>query len=65
MSYSPMLTLHILGGTVGLLSGTAAMAFRKGSPRHVLAVHRCARVASAIPPHISYEMFNIRGPSSI
>lgn len=37
MSYSPILLVHICGGTVGLLSGTAAMSFRKGSPRHVLA----------------------------
>ena len=37
MSYSPILTVHILGGTVGLVSGTAAMCFRKGSHRHVLA----------------------------
>jgi hypothetical protein len=37
MSYSPALVVHILGGTVGLASGTAAMAFRKGSPHHVLA----------------------------
>jgi hypothetical protein len=37
MAYSPALIVHILGGTVGLLSGTAAMVFRKGSPRHVLA----------------------------
>ena len=37
MAYSPVLLVHILGGTVGLLSGTAAMSFRKGSPRHVLA----------------------------
>jgi len=37
VSYSPMLTVHILGGTLGLLSGAAALAFRKGSPRHVLA----------------------------
>ena len=37
MAYSPMLMLHIGGGTLGLLSGTAAMIFRKGSPRHVLA----------------------------
>jgi len=36
MSYSPILTVHILGGTVGLVSGTAAMCFRKGSHRHVL-----------------------------
>ena len=37
MSYSPILLLHICGGTLGLLSGTAALAFRKGSPRHALA----------------------------
>jgi uncharacterized membrane protein len=35
--YSPILVLHICAGTVGLISGTAAMSFRKGSPRHVLA----------------------------
>src|SRR5215470_16691752 len=34
---SPVLVFHICGGTLGLLSGTAAMCFRKGSPRHVLA----------------------------
>jgi hypothetical protein len=37
MSYSPILIVHICGGSLGLLSGTAAMTFRKGSPRHVLA----------------------------
>lgn len=37
MSYSPMLLFHICAGTLGLLSGTAAMCFRKGSPRHALA----------------------------
>jgi uncharacterized membrane protein len=37
MAYSPILVVHILAGTSGLLSGTAAMTFRKGSPRHVLA----------------------------
>jgi len=37
MAYSPILVVHICAGTVGLLSGTAAMSFRKGSPRHVLA----------------------------
>ena len=36
MSYSPILIVHIFAGTVGLLSGTAAIIFRKGSPRHVL-----------------------------
>jgi uncharacterized membrane protein len=37
MPYSPILIGHICAGTSGLLSGTAAMSFRKGSPRHVLA----------------------------
>jgi hypothetical protein len=37
MSYSPILLVHICGGSLGLLSGTAAMSFRKGSPRYVLA----------------------------
>jgi hypothetical protein len=37
MSYSPILIAHICGGVVGLVSGTAATCFRKGSSRHVLA----------------------------
>ncbi len=37
MSYSPTLIVHICAGSLGLLSGTAAMTFSKGSPRHVLA----------------------------
>ena len=37
MSYSPTLLVHICAGSLGLVSGTAAMVFRKGSPRHVLA----------------------------
>src|SRR6266478_4182503 len=37
MAYSPILVVHICAGSLGLLSGTAAMVFRKGSPRHVLA----------------------------
>jgi uncharacterized membrane protein len=37
MAYSPILLVHILAGTTGLLSGAAAIVFRKGSPRHVLA----------------------------
>lgn len=36
MPYSPVLLVHILAGTVGLLSGFAALVFRKGSPRHIL-----------------------------
>jgi hypothetical protein len=37
MLYSPLLPVHISAGIVGILSGTAAMSFRKGSPRHALA----------------------------
>jgi uncharacterized membrane protein len=35
--YSPILPVHILGGTLGLVSGAAAVVFRKGSRGHVLA----------------------------
>ena len=37
MSFSPVLVFHISAGTSALLSGTAAMSFRKGSPRHRVA----------------------------
>jgi Predicted membrane protein len=36
MPFSPLLPVHISAGMVGILSGAAAMTFRKGSPRHVL-----------------------------
>ena len=37
MSFSPVLFLHICAGAVGLLSGAAAVSFRKGSHRHRVA----------------------------
>ena len=37
MLFSPLLPVHISAGVVGILSGAAAMSFRKGSPRHALA----------------------------
>lgn len=37
MSFSPILLVHICAGTLGLLSGAAAISFRKGSRAHVLA----------------------------
>ena len=37
MSLSPALVFHICAGTLGMLSGTAAMSFRKGSHRHRVA----------------------------
>ena len=33
MFYSPLLPVHITGGVLGILSGTVAMIYRKGSPR--------------------------------
>jgi uncharacterized membrane protein len=37
MSFSPILLVHICAGTLGLLSGAAAISFRKGSRAHILA----------------------------
>lgn len=37
MSFSPILLLHICSGTIGVLSGFAAVSFRKGSRRHRMA----------------------------
>src|SRR5689334_10822550 len=37
MQFSPALILHISGGISGILSGFAAMSFRKGSRAHRLA----------------------------
>ena len=37
MSFSPVLIFHISAGTLGLVSGAAAMSFRKGSHRHRMA----------------------------
>jgi hypothetical protein len=37
MQFSPMLSVHIAGGLVGLLSGAAAMTLRKGSRWHGMA----------------------------
>jgi uncharacterized membrane protein len=36
MQYSPLSTLHIAGGVLGLLSGAGAMTFRKGSRLHAM-----------------------------
>lgn len=37
MPFSALLTIHIVAGIMGILSGTAALSFRKGSRRHALA----------------------------
>jgi len=37
LSYSPILLIHICAGTLGLVSGSAALSFRKGSLGHVIA----------------------------
>ena len=38
MSPSPILTLHIVSGALGFLSGAAALSLRKGSRWHGLIV---------------------------
>ncbi len=50
----PLLILHISAGIVGILSGTAAMIYRKGSRRHaqsgnVFVIAMMTMAASAIP----------------
>src|ERR1700734_1307248 len=50
----PLLILHILGGTVGLLAGTFAIAVRKGSRLHrasgnVFTIAMVTLAASAFP----------------
>lgn len=37
MTVSPIVALHISAGTIGILSGAAALLFRKGSGRHQMA----------------------------
>jgi hypothetical protein len=37
MSFSPVLLVHVTGGSVGLLSGAVALSFRKGSRPHGIA----------------------------
>ena len=37
MTYPPVLLVHICAGSLGLLSGTAAICFRKGFTSHVVA----------------------------
>jgi hypothetical protein len=37
MSFSPLLALHVVGGTASLFAGAAAIIFRKGSTRHAYA----------------------------
>ena len=53
MAHSPLLILHIGSAIVGLLSGWAALIFRKGSPRHraagkVFLVSMLSMCASAV-----------------
>lgn len=67
MSSSPILILHISGGTVGLLSGAAALSFRKGSRAHGVAgtvFFISMLTASAAGAYLGYrksEMDNVLG----
>jgi hypothetical protein len=64
---SPILVVHISGGTLGLISGAAALSFRKGSRRHALAgkvfvLSMLTMAAGAIPLAIlKHELGNIVG----
>jgi uncharacterized membrane protein len=64
MSFSPVLVFHVSAGTLGLLSGTAAMSLRKGSHRHrvtgnvfVIAM-LCLSVSGAYQGFMKHQMLN-------
>jgi hypothetical protein len=61
MPFSPLLPVHIAGGIVGILSGTAAMSFRKGSPRHALAAMLTMAAAAVYLAVIKDQPNNIGG----
>jgi uncharacterized membrane protein len=67
MSYSPLLLFHISAGTTGLISGTAAMSFRKGSRPHRIAGNvffvsmLCMSAAGAYLALMKSQMGNVFG----
>ena len=67
MLVSPILPVHISAGVVGILSGSAAMSFRKGSPRHALAgkvfvIAMMTMSSSAVYPALTkHQMGNVLG----
>jgi uncharacterized membrane protein len=67
MSSSPILVLHISGGMLGLLSGAAAMSFRKGSRRHRVAGRifvismLCMAAGAAYLAFMKHDMGNFYG----
>jgi uncharacterized membrane protein len=67
MQLSPTLVLHIFAGIVGILSGAAAMSFRKGSLRHaqagkVFVISMLTMAASAVYLAIvKHQMNNVGG----
>lgn len=67
MQFSPMLVLHITAGSLALLSGTAAISFRKGSSRHALAGNLfvismlCMAASGAYMAYMKPQMHNFFG----
>jgi len=67
MQFSPLLVLHISAGIVGILSGAAAMTFRKGSARHawagkIFVISMLTMAASAVYLAIvKHQMNNVGG----
>ena len=50
MSFSPLLSLHIAAGMLGMLSGAVALYFRKGSPAMPSPEKSLSRRCSPWPP---------------
>jgi uncharacterized membrane protein len=65
MAYPPIMLVHIAGGSVGLVSGTAAMVFRKGSPRHVLAGRIFVVAMLVMAAFAAYIAFVKNQPSNV
>src|SRR6266852_467716 len=66
MGFSPILVLHISAGMVGILSGTAAVSFRKGPARHaqagkVFVIAMLTMAASAVYLALKHQPNNVGG----
>jgi uncharacterized membrane protein len=60
----PLLILHILGGTIGLLSGTFAIAVRKGSRLHrasgnVFTIAMLTLASSGLRAQITTKLYRV------
>jgi hypothetical protein len=65
MRHSPLLLLHISAGMIGMVSGTAAIIFRKGSARHVLAGRVFVVAMVSMAASVTYLAYLKDQPSGI